>query len=96
VQSFINKASDNCGAIANYRIRKSNGSPMPPGTTAVSFNCSELGTQAVEIWASDPSGNWTRAETYVIVQDNINGCDSAPRPAGGRDGKPWPAWKDGK
>jgi hypothetical protein len=96
VQSFINKATDNCGAVTIYRIRKSNGSPVPPGTTTVSFDCSELGTQAVEIWASDQSGNWTRAETYVIVQDNINGCGSAPRPSGGRDGKPWPAWKDGK
>jgi hypothetical protein len=65
---------------------------VPPGTTAVSFDCAELGTQAVEIWASDLSGNWTRAETYVIVQDNVNGCGSAPRSFE----KPWPVWKDGK
>jgi hypothetical protein len=96
VQAFLSKVSDNCGAVSNFRIRKSNGSPVPPSATTVSFDCSELGTQPVEIWASDQSGNWTRAETYVIVQDNTNGCGASPRPAGGRDGKPWPAWKDRK
>ncbi|MBL7806748.1 MAG: T9SS type A sorting domain-containing protein [Saprospiraceae bacterium] len=42
--------------------------------TSVVFTCSELGTQCVELWARDTSGNADRCETYTIVQDNLGVC----------------------
>ncbi len=94
VDAFIQKVTDNCGAVTAARIRRSTGSPIPPTTTTVTFDCVSLGTQPVEIWIADQAGNWIRTETYVYVVDNTNGCGNEPRP-NGREGKPWPEWKEG-
>lgn len=48
-----------------------NGNPV----TSVLFNCSELGSQNIELWAIDVAGNADYCETYVIVQDNLGNCD---------------------
>lgn len=90
---LISYISDHCGLTADARIRLSNGSNVPPTTTKVTFDCSSLGTQPVDIWIADQAGNWIRTQTYVFVQDNIGGCGNAPRPAG-RESKPWPEWKE--
>ncbi|MBK8555621.1 MAG: lamin tail domain-containing protein [Lewinellaceae bacterium] len=45
---------------------------------SVTFDCSEVGTQAVQLWAIDLAGNADFCETYVIVQDNNNNCGAAP------------------
>ncbi|MEZ4917760.1 MAG: T9SS type A sorting domain-containing protein [Saprospiraceae bacterium] len=43
--------------------------------TNVTFDCSELGPQPVQLWAMDAAGNADFCETYVIVQDNGGFCD---------------------
>jgi hypothetical protein len=43
----------------------------------VTFDCTELGTQCVELWAIDAAGNADYCETYVIVQDNLGNCPSS-------------------
>jgi len=45
----------------------------------VTFDCTELGTQCVELWAIDAVGNADYCETYVIVQDNLGNCPNADR-----------------
>jgi hypothetical protein len=42
---------------------------------SVTFDCSELGTQSVQLWAMDVAGNADFCETYVIVQDNMGNCN---------------------
>ncbi|MBK8555550.1 MAG: hypothetical protein IPL65_07155 [Lewinellaceae bacterium] len=42
--------------------------------TNVTFDCAELGSQAVQLWAMDAAGNADFCETYVIVQDNFGIC----------------------
>lgn len=44
----------------------------------VVFTCAELGTQPVQIWAIDASGNADFCETYVLVQDNLGNCSGNP------------------
>lgn len=39
------------------------------------FNCDEIGTQCVELWARDGDGNADYCETYVIIQDFAGNCD---------------------
>ncbi|MBU6341280.1 MAG: T9SS type A sorting domain-containing protein, partial [Bacteroidetes bacterium] len=46
--------------------------------TSVTFTCQELGTQLVKLWSIDKAGNADFCETYVIVQDNMGNCPSAP------------------
>lgn len=42
------------------------------------FDCSQLGTQIVQIWATDEAGNQDYCETYIIIQDNMGACDGVP------------------
>ncbi len=81
---FLQYAEDNCTKTPylKYGIRKcgagtgfpvdAQGNPI----TNVTFDCTELGTQCVELWAIDLAGNADYCETYVIVQDNAGNCGS--------------------
>ncbi len=83
-QMLVQAASDNCTPANRlvYGIRKrgqgtgfpllSNGTPQ----TSVSFDCTELGFQLVEVWAKDIEGNADFCETYFHVQNNDNHCNS--------------------
>ena len=79
---FLQYTEDNCTPSGQLKIgiRKcgtgtgfpvdGNGNPI----TNVTFNCTELGTQCVELWSIDAAGNADYCETYVIVQDNQGNC----------------------
>ncbi|HLP92782.1 MAG TPA: T9SS type A sorting domain-containing protein [Saprospiraceae bacterium] len=58
-----------CGAGQGFPL-DGNNNPV----NSLVFTCSELGTQCVELWARDTSGNADYCETYVIVQDNFGSC----------------------
>jgi hypothetical protein len=86
VSDFLQYTDDNCTPNDQIKIgiRKcgtGTGFPIDPATglpvTSVTFNCTELGTQCVELWAIDAAGNADYCETYVIVQDNNNNCPTA-------------------
>jgi hypothetical protein len=88
VSDFIQYTEDNVTPTGQirYGVRKigtgtgfpvdGNGNPV----TSVVFNCDELGTQGVEVWAIDLAGNSDYCETYVIVQDNNGNCNNTPGP----------------
>jgi hypothetical protein len=88
VSDFIQYTEDNVTPTGQIRlgIRKigtgagfpvdANGNPE----TSVLFNCVELGTQGVEVWAIDVAGNADYCETYVIVQDNNGNCNNPSGP----------------
>ncbi|MCC7245293.1 MAG: HYR domain-containing protein [Saprospiraceae bacterium] len=81
---FLLNAEDNCTPLEflKFGIRKSGtGTGFPYGPDgnpqiSVTFDCSEVGTQPVEIWAIDSEGNADYCETYVIVQDNGGNCNT--------------------
>lgn len=85
-KTFTRQRQDNCSGIMTVRIEKGDPGSTPPATSAVSFDCSELGTQFVNIWVGDESGNWSRTPTYIIVQDNQLNCGNSPKVA-------LPEWK---
>ncbi|MEO7176334.1 MAG: HYR domain-containing protein [Saprospiraceae bacterium] len=39
-----------------------------------SFDCSDLGTNIVQMWVTDEAGNQDWCETYIIIQDNLLAC----------------------
>ncbi|MBL7825566.1 MAG: T9SS type A sorting domain-containing protein [Saprospiraceae bacterium] len=47
-----------------------NGDPV----ISLTYDCTELGTQVIELWSRDASGNADYCQTYLIVQDNQNNC----------------------
>ncbi|MFN0216199.1 MAG: T9SS type A sorting domain-containing protein [Saprospiraceae bacterium] len=86
---FLQYTEDNCTPSNQIKIgiRKCNtgtGFPIDPGTgqpiTSVSFTCTEIGLQCVELWAIDAAGNADFCETFVIVQDNFGTCGGNPIP----------------
>lgn len=74
--ALVKVVYDNCSGPLQYRIRKSGTGTGVPGDASVVFNCDELGINLVEVWAGDASGNWAYAETYVLVQDSDNQCNT--------------------
>jgi len=85
---FLQYAEDNCTPtnLLKYGIRKvGTGTGFPVDAqgnpiTNVTFDCTELGAQLVELWAIDLAGNADFCETFVIVQDNIGSCGNNPVP----------------
>ena len=79
---FLKYGDDNCTPTGKirYAIRKAgqgsgfpldaNGDPI----TSVTFDCSELGDQPVELWAQDLAGNADFCATTIDVQDNNGNC----------------------
>ena len=79
---FLQYTEDNCTPAGQLKIgiRKcgtgtgfpvdANGNPI----TNITFDCTELGSQCVELWSIDVAGNADYCETYIIVQDNLGGC----------------------
>jgi hypothetical protein len=74
---FIQYAYDNCTPTnqLKYGIRKANtGTGFPDNSHGVTFDCSELGEQFVEVWAQDAFGNASYCLTFIDVQDNSGAC----------------------
>jgi len=79
---FIEGATDNCTPknLLVFSIRKSGtGTGFPVDAQGnpiqmVSFDCTELGLQLVEIWVKDKAGNADFCRTYVLIQDNADVC----------------------
>lgn len=79
---FLVNAIDNCTPADQlvFGIRKAgtgtgfpvdaNGQPI----ISLTFDCNELGTQPIELWAMDAAGNADYCTTYIIVQDNAGNC----------------------
>ncbi len=84
---FLQYGEDNCTPADQlvYSIRKSgtgtgfpvdaNGNPIP----GVTFTCSEVGTQFVELWAKDKRGNAAYCETFIQIQDPFNNCSGVTK-----------------
>lgn len=82
---FLLETTDNCTPsdqliLGIVESDESNGSfPIDTsglGQFSVTFDCTELGSQPVELWSRDKQGNAAFCETYVIVQDNHDNCSS--------------------
>ncbi|MBK6996380.1 MAG: T9SS type A sorting domain-containing protein [Lewinellaceae bacterium] len=79
---FLQYTEDNCTPAGQIKIgiRKcGTGTGFPVDNqgnpiTSVTFDCTELGTRCVELWAIDAQGNADYCETYLIVQDNLGSC----------------------
>jgi len=79
---FLQYGEDNCtpSNLLKYAIRKAGqGTGFPVDAlgnpiTSVTFDCTELGEQPVELWAQDLAGNASFCQTFIDVQDPDNVC----------------------
>lgn len=84
VSDFLQYTEDNCTPTAQLVTgirKKGTGTGFPYNSdgnpqTSVSYNCTELGTQLVEVWSIDKAGNADYCETYILIQDNDGICPS--------------------
>lgn len=77
-KQFNQSSNDNCTAVGNLVYSFS---PNTADSLRV-FNCDSLGTQIIDLWVTDESGNQDFCETYVIIQDNMGICGPAASVAG--------------
>lgn len=79
--SFDGGTTDNCTAPEGLKLtlqREGGGLPgQAPLTSQLTFTCEDVGTQVVEFWAEDESGNSDLCVTVVAIQDNNNICPQA-------------------
>jgi hypothetical protein len=78
---FLQNIYDNCTpttqiGLGIVKVTQSAG-VFPAGSRSVSFDCSELGQQEVQLWVKDNFNNASYCQTYVIVDDNFNSCAPA-------------------
>jgi hypothetical protein len=80
---FLQYGDDNCTPASKlvYGIRKAGqgtGFPLDPVTglpiTSVSFDCTEIGEQEIELWVMDLAGNADFCQATVDIQDNNGVC----------------------
>lgn len=81
---FLQYAEDNCTptsqleiAIRDADINPGSGFPLDAAglpQTKLRWDCSQLGTNTVELWARDRSGNADFCLTYLILKDNTGVC----------------------
>lgn len=50
--------------------------------TGATYDCDDLGTQPVQLWVTDASGNQDFCNTFIVIQDNMNACGGSPLYAG--------------
>jgi len=85
--------SDNCCTTSDLvfrveKIKTSNGVDVPT-TAAVTFDCTELGSQATRVWVGDcgydensngtiedSERNWDFCDSYILITDNDGICDT--------------------
>ena len=74
---FIHNLYDNCTPTPQIKIaiqKVGSGTTFPAGQNVVTFDCTELGLQPVEIWVQDNADNADHCFTYILVQDNFGAC----------------------
>ncbi len=74
---FLKYTNDNCTPVNQIKlgIRKAGtGIGFPLNSHSVTFDCNEIGTNYVELWAVDAYGNASYCTTYLIVQDHVGAC----------------------
>ncbi len=69
---------DNCSSDILLSLRKVGDTTTvgPPFNFGLTFGCSDLGPQMIELWATDQAGNSDFCTTTVIIQDNMIVCNS--------------------
>ena len=72
--AFDEGSWDNCGPIVAFSFSSN------VNNTTATFTCDDLGQNPVQIWVTDIYGNQDFCETFLVVQDNMNFCNSAGGP----------------
>ena len=79
---FLQSVSDNVTPVDQIKIgirKAGTGTGFPVDGAGnpiaiVTFDCNELGTKDIELWAMDDSGNAAFCITTIILQDNLGNC----------------------
>jgi hypothetical protein len=81
---FLKYAEDNCTdasqlvyAIRDEDINPGTGFPLDGNgqpQTNLTWGCSQIGTNPVQLWAKDKAGNADYCWSYLILSDNTNAC----------------------
>jgi hypothetical protein len=86
---FLRSATDDVTPAGDLQIGLSTGEPAPAifprdaagkPITTLTFDCSKMGPNMVQVWAEDRAGNASYCQAILLVQDNMSNCPSPTGP----------------
>ncbi len=71
---FNNNSYDNCPGLLNLKIQRLDKLPLQTPSNTLTYDCADAdgATQhPVKLFVTDPAGNVSTCETYIIIQENV-------------------------
>jgi hypothetical protein len=72
---FNNNSYDNCPGLLDLKIQRLDKLPLQTPSNTLTYDCADAdgATQhPVKLFVTDPAGNKSMCETYIVIQDNVN------------------------
>lgn len=72
---FNNNSYDNCPGLLNLKIQRLDKLPLQTPSNTLTYDCADadgVTQHPVKLFVTDPAGNMSMCETYIVIQDNVN------------------------
>jgi len=71
---FNNNSYDNCPGVLDLKIQRLDKLPLQTPSNTLTYDCADadgVTQHPVKLFATDPAGNQSTCETYIIIQENV-------------------------
>lgn len=72
---FNNNSYDNCPGPLDLKIQRLDKLPLQTPSNTLTYDCADadgITQHPVKLFVTDPAGNISMCETYIVIQDNVN------------------------
>lgn len=72
---FNNNSYDNCPGTLDLKIQRLDKIPLQTPSNTLTYDCADadgVTQHPVKLFVTDPAGNKSMCETYIVIQDNIS------------------------
>ncbi|MDW8230690.1 MAG: HYR domain-containing protein, partial [Saprospiraceae bacterium] len=72
---FNNNSYDNCPGLLDLKIQRLDKLPLQTPSNTLTYDCADADGKTqhpVKLFVTDPAGNKSMCETYIVIQENVN------------------------
>ncbi len=72
---FNNNSYDNCPGLLDLKIQRLDKLPLQTPSNTLTYDCADadgVTQHPVKLYVTDPAGNISMCETYIVIQENVN------------------------
>ncbi len=72
---FNNNSYDNCPGTLDLKIQRLDKTPLQTPSNTLTYDCADadgVTQRPVKLFVTDPAGNMSMCETFIVIQDNVN------------------------